>query len=321
LVTGDQMKSLIGEARPSLTGKRGSTLASPPRRNRVEGAIERVVERPFTRRATVDLPLMKGSLRRAMQDELKLMPPSRYTIVVPEDMRFRLRGDVAEWEEELAQYFLEVVRDNGWSAVSHPMVKIVFDSSLTGSDIRVAVDEGYLVHHGGTAPKNARTSRFTSVLVSVAMLLACAYLLALLAIPGLLPSSFHLPDGVQSAWRSAGDQVDSWWDGAIAAVTGGVRDRGRTVIGGEGGESMRGEVTARPWLAVRAGAPSRSGGVHPNVHFPQGMELEWSSSQIVTGEPVSGEDRWIHVGTAGPEWGDREGQELYIWMGGLRMLP
>lgn len=278
------------------------------------------MERPFTRRATIDLPLMKGSLRRAMQDELKLMPPSRYTIVVPEDMRFRLRGDIAEWEKELAEYFLEVVRDNGWSAVSHPIVKVVFDPSLTGSDIRVAVDESYLVHHGGTAPKRTRASGLSTVLVSTAMLLACAYLLALLAIPGLLPSSFHLPDGVESAWRSAGDQVDSWWGAASGAVAGGIAERtGTGSRAGEGGENMRGEVTSFPWLAVRAGSPSRSGGVHPNVYFPQGMELQWSASQVVTGETVSGEDRWIRVGRAGPEWGDREGQDLFIWMGGLRV--
>jgi hypothetical protein len=294
-------------------------LVSRSRRNRIEGAIERAVERPFTRRATIDLPLMKGALRRAMEDELKMMPPSRYTIVVPENMRFRLQGDIREWEEELADYFLEVVRDNGWSAVSHPIVKVVYDPDLAGSDIRVSVDESYLVHHGGTAPKRARTSGISTFLVSAAMLLACAYLLALLAIPGLLPSSIRLPDGVESAWRSAGDQVDSWWGGAIATVTGGAEDRARAVVGGQDGEMMRGTVSVHPWLSVRSGTPSRSGGLHPSVYFPQGMEVEWSTSQIVTGESVNGEDRWIKVGTAGPEWGDREGQDLFIWMGGLRV--
>jgi hypothetical protein len=310
---------------PQPAGKvneRGPPLAARPRRNRIEGAIEQVVERPFTRRANIDLPLMKGSLRRAMEDELKLMPPSRYTIVVPDETRVRLRGDIAEWERELSEYFLDVVRDNGWSAVSHPIVKIVYDPALRGSEMRVAVDESYLVHHGGTRPKRARTRGFPTVLISSAMLLACAYLLALLAIPGLLPSSFRVPDGIESAWRSAGSQVDSWWDAATGAVAGRVAGQGERGASADrqGDERMRGEVTAHPWLSVRAGTPGRSGGVHPNVYFPRGMELEWSSSQVVAGESVSGEDRWILVGTAGPEWGDREGQDLYIWMGGLRVV-
>lgn len=249
------------------------------------------------------------------------MPPTRYTVVVPDEMRFRLRGEPGEWETELAEYFLDVVRENGWSAVSHPMVRIVFDPALKGGDIRVAVDESYLLHRGQTVPRRTRGSVLSTVLVSSAMLLACAYLLALLAVPGLLPSGFSVPGGVQSAWSSAGDRVDSWWDAARARIAGAFESRPSQASGEsrEGGDATRGVVTASPWLTVRAGSPSRSGAVHPNVHFPQGMELQWSPSQVVQGESINGEDRWIEVGTAGPEWGDREGQPLYVWMGGLRL--
>ena len=270
---------------------------------------------------------MKGALRRAMEDELKVMPPTRYTIVVPEDMRFRLGGDIAEWEDELAEYFLEVVRENRWSAVSHPMVRVMYDPRLKGSDIRVSVDESYLAHHGDPVPRRARSSVLTTVLVSSVILLACAYLLALLAIPGLLPTSFETPalpavvgSGVQSAWHSAGDRVASWWDGDGGPGNGQEGSGPQAGDGsGQSGTKVRGEVTVYPMAHVRAGSPSRSGGVHPNYHFPQGMKLEWSPSQVVEGESINGEKRWIEVGTAGPDWGDRQGQKLYVWMGGLKV--
>ncbi len=297
-----------------------------PSLGRVEAALQRWLERPFLRRASVDLPLLKTSLKRAMVDELKPVAPSRFLLVVPQARPAELESHREEWEQQLTQYYLEVARQNGWSVVTPPAVEIVADPDQSGSWVRVAVDEDYLVYRGA-ALRHPRWQRgnLIPLLASSAAMIACLYLAILLVVPGAMPSWARfpqLPSGQPSSPAPAPQPTPAprvaFWDSASKAVGDGFQAMSRGV-----GDTIPHRVSAvvspSPGLAVRAGSPSREGATldGPNGRLPQGSTLQWWSFQVVHGESIGGEDRWVRIGLAGPEWGSDTGKVLYVWMGGL----
>ncbi len=296
-------------------------MSAIPSPERVEAALQRLVERPFLRRAPLDLPLLKASLKRAMVDEVKLVAPSHFLLAVPAEQFERLGPSLREWEAQLAEYYLEVVEENGWSRVDHPRIRIVADPDLRGNAVMVSVEEGYLVHHGRALGQRKRRRALGSFLASSAAVVASLYLVALLLLPGLVPAWAPAP-GLPEGGRITAPALGRWWDGTRQAATRGLAD-GVQALGRAAGEAVpkrvTGEVVVSPGLTVRAGSPSRSGGVSPDGLLARGTVLHWWSFQVARGESIGGEDRWVEVGRAGPEWGDYQGQKLYVWMGGLQV--
>lgn len=305
-------------------------MSAIPSPGRVEAALQRMVERPFLRRAPLDLPLLKASLKRAMADELKPVAPSRFVLAVPAEQFSRLGSTVREWEEQLAEYLLEVVEENGWSAVDHPRIQILPDPQLRGNTVMVSVDEGYLVRHGRTLRQKKRREVLVPFLASMGAMMASLYMFVLLVTPGMVPAwlpSLRLPTA-GAVPTPPGDRplalppLAAWWDNARDIVTeaasGTIKSAVR-VLREAVPRRVTGEVGVSPGLNVRAGSPSRTGGVSPSGFLPEGTVLHWWSFQVARGESIAGEDRWVEIGRAGPEWGDRVGEKLYVWMGGLRV--
>lgn len=298
-------------------------MSASPLPKRIEVALERVLERPFTRRASLDLPLLKTSLKRAMEDELKLVPPSRYTLAVPAEQEPRVRESLPIWREQLIDYFLELARQNGWSVVGQPRIEIAFVPDLRGNTVMVSVDEGYLANHGRPVRRRGRSGPLgllAKALVSLCIMLAGLSLFSLIAAPDLWRA---VPLPVSDATlREAPGRAADWWRGAgpwaARAVSDGLQSASRAVQ-----EMMprrlTGEVVASPGLSVRAGSPSTAGGTRADVFLPRGTVVQWWSFQEVRGEAIAGEDRWVEIGRAGPEWGDWEGARLYVWIGGLEV--
>ncbi len=298
-----------------------------PSLGRIEAALQGLLERPFLRRAPLDLPLLKTKLRRAMADELKPVSPSRFVLAVSAQQLRDLEPQREVWEAQLAQYFEELVRENGWSAVTAPRVEIVADPELQGNEVMVSVDESYLVHHGRTLRRIRRRGGLIPLLASTGAMLACLYLAVLLVVPGLMPAWVpmpRVPSGQISlpapSLPSVRPILTGWWDGARQAVSRavgeGVKSAGRALP-----TRVSGEVAVSPGLTVRAGSPDRSGGAidGPGGFLPTGTTVQWWSFQVARGEPIGGEDRWVMIGRAGAEWGEYAGQDLYVWMGGLRV--
>lgn len=296
-------------------------MSAIPSPRKVEALLQRMVERPFLRRAPFDLPLLKANLRRAMVDEVKLVAPSRFLVAVPADQFARVGPELREWESQLAEYYRQVVDENGWSSVDQPRIRVAAGPELRGNTVMVSVDEEYLVQHGRSfRPGNRRGGRL-SLLSSAAAMAVGLYLVVLLAAPDLIPSWMPTPSLPQPEAISAPSLADGWEAAQETAV--------RTVS--DGANSLRraaettlpkrasGEVAASPGLTVRAGSPSRQGGVSPEGFLARGTVVHWWSFQEARGESIAGEDRWLEIGRAGPEWGDRSGQKLYVWMGGIEV--
>jgi hypothetical protein len=247
-----------------------------------------------------------------MEDELKAVVPSRYTITVSAAQLRTVDSARAEWEVDLAAYFLEILRENSWSAIGRPRITIAYDPALTGDEVRVAVEEPDIIYNGGPFRIPRGDGQVWAALTFVIVLIACGFLIVGILRPDWLdefPVSF--PWTVRPAqplvlpWDSDGEQPVSWWGSARDAILG-------RAPGGS-----RGEVVASPCLAVRAGEPSTRAATLPGSCIQRGTILTWQEGQIARGESFRGEDRWLEVGEAGPEWGRNVGQKLYVWMGGV----
>ena len=318
----------MGIAQPG--GEKGCHAVDEPRgrnrRNRIEALLERAVEGPFQRRTSADLPLLKSRLRRAMEEELRPVPPSRYRIALPAAEVERLRDEIPGWEAELRDYFLQLVRENGWGVASPPEVRIVTDARPGRGQPPVAVENDLLIPGTAMSPLARRRggpfAAASSLVGSV-----CLYLLVLLASPQAIPTALQpgaLAQGagavLQAGWGLAQRGAGTLWQGAQDAA--GLTIGRALLPAARASESpspreYTGVVSASPALAVRAGEPSTRGGVRPGGRMPRGSEVRWRENQVVRGEAIEGEDRWIEIGMAGAEWGPRTGQPLYVWMGGV----
>lgn len=180
-----------------------------------------------------------------MEDELKPVVPSRYTITVPAAQIERLGEAREEWERGLAEYFMEVLRSNRWSAIGQPRVTIAYDPALTGIQVQVAVEEPNLIHNGGTIPR--RKHRAAMIVAFVGVLLICIAVLMAVTRPGPWGNRADTP-GKQSETSSTGHGLPflSWWN-----------DTSRGILGIAGGKTSA-EVDSSPCFVVRAGSPSNS---------------------------------------------------------------
>ncbi|MHB1131334.1 MAG: SH3 domain-containing protein [Chloroflexota bacterium] len=252
--------------------------------DRVEARLGEILERPVNGAAPIDPKALKEKMVRRLQEAGTAYLPERWYVLLPA----RLQAEDAEvqaWVHTVWEQFLSGMDKRDWPPGSAPTIAVRYDPDLPTGEMMVGIDPHSVRPLGrpATRPRRPRTAVAMAAAKGLLLALALGIALFALASPGALN------------WRPALPQL------------GGVQLPGLSL------NPTRYVTTAE--LRVRSEPTVKAAQVGT---MPAGQALAVASRDIVEGESINGDGRWVEVSDL---WGRLTGQHRFIWFGGLQPAP
>lgn len=306
---------------------------------RFEEQLEKVLEKPFTGEPPLDVEQLKARLLAAIQETGTPYVPDRWYVRLPEGLRVR-DEEVRALVDAVWRSLVASVEPQEWAEGATPQIDVAYDPTLTGNQMMVGyeftVSSGPLysapprsraerardlwdtqVRSRLVSPREPAPARRASALGSllklvavVALVLGIGLAIAVVVVDlgraelrRLAPEGASLPAlEVQLPpveWPRLEWPNFDWRSFDLPSLF----------------ASSAKEYRARNDLHVRREPSSRAEMVGM---LPKDERVRVIPQQIVQGEPVQGEARWVDLT---PPAERLTGARRYVWFGGLEPLP